>query len=71
MEKSIKDHIKKDKEILEDPTISPQQQRHIKSELHDLEKYHSNHPDDNHDPTALEMYCDENPETDECRIYED
>ena len=29
MEKSIEDHIQKDKKILDDPTISPQQRRHI------------------------------------------
>ena len=71
MEKSIEDHISKDKKILEDPTISPQQRRHIESELHDLEEYHEKHPEDHHDRTAFEMYCDANPEADECRIYED
>lgn len=68
---SIEKHIKKDKEILENPTISPQYRRHIQSELSDLETYHDNNPDDHHDPTPLEMYCDQNPESDECRIYED
>tara|TARA_S200002703_G_C3782318_1_gene241072 strand:+ start:1473 stop:1685 length:213 start_codon:yes stop_codon:yes gene_type:complete len=68
---NIEAHIQKDKEILENPTISPQTRRHIESELNDLEKYHHNNPNDHHDPTAFEMYCDENPESDECRIYED
>jgi hypothetical protein len=36
-----------------------------------LEKYQSNHPDTDHDPTPFEMYCDENPNALECRIYED
>ena len=71
MEKSIEDHIEKDKKILDYPTISPQQRRHIESELHDLEVYHEHNPNDHHDPTPLEMYCDVNPDADECRIYED
>lgn len=73
---SIEKHIEKDKEILGNPTISPQQRRHIESELEELETYAENHRDeieagDHHDPTPLEMYCDANPDADECRIYED
>jgi hypothetical protein len=73
---SIEKHIEKDKEILENPTISPQQRRHIESELEELEAYAENHKadieaGDHHDPTPLEMYCDANPDADECRIYED
>lgn len=67
---SIDKHIKKDREILEDPTISPQTRRHLQSELNDLENYREGHPNDDHDPTAFEMYCDKYPESDECRIYE-
>ena len=52
-------------------TLSPQMRRHVADELDHLEQYQANHPDDDHDPTAFEMYCDENPEADECRIYED
>lgn len=73
---SIEKHIEKDKEILENPTISPQQRRHIESELEELEAYAENHKadieaGDHHDPTPLEIYCDANPDADECRIYED
>ena len=73
---NIESHIAKDKKILDDPTISPQQRRHIEGELHDLEIYAENHKKeieagDHHDPTYLELYCDQNPEADECRIYED
>ncbi len=74
--KNIETHIEKDKEILSNPTTSPQQRRHIEGELHELEVYAENHKQeieagDHHDPTALELYCEMNPETDECRIYED
>ena len=73
---SIEKHIKVDKEILDNSTISPQQRRHIESELHDLEEYVEHHKKeieagDHHDPTALELYCDQNPSELECLIYED
>ena len=73
---SIEKHIEKDKEILQDPTVSPQQRRHVEEELHELEVYAENHKEeiaagDHHDPTALELYCEMEPEADECRMYDD
>jgi hypothetical protein len=68
---NIDDHIEKDKEILHDPTVSPQMRRHVEKELHELEDYKGHHPNDDHDPTSLELYCDSNPEAPECRVYED
>ena len=73
---SIEKHIKKDKEILDTPTTSPQMRRHVEEELHELEVYAENHKadieaGDHHDPTPLELFCEMEPEADECRIYED
>ena len=73
---SIEKHIKTDKEILDNASTSPQQRRHIEGELHELEVYAENHKEeiaagDHHDPTALELYCEMEPEADECREYED
>jgi len=73
---SVEKHIEVDKKILEDPTTSPQQRRHIEGELHELEVYVNNHKEeiasgDHHDPTALELFCEVMPEADECRIYDD
>jgi hypothetical protein len=68
---SIDQHIKKDKSILEDPTTSPQSRRHLEQELEELEKYKERHPEDSHDPTPLELYCDANPHALECRVYDD
>ena len=68
---SIDQHIQKDVNILNDPTISSQSRRHIEEELEALETYKANHPQDSHDPTALELYCDANPHARECRVYED
>jgi|TARA_R110002020_G_scaffold16179_1_gene57307 hypothetical protein len=73
---SIEKHIKVDEEILANPTTSPQQRRHIEGELEELTVYAENHKKeiaagDHHDPTALELYCEMEPEADECRVYED
>jgi hypothetical protein len=73
---NIETHIAKDKEILDNPMTSPNQRRHIEGELHDLEEYVEHHKEeieagDHHDPTALELYCDQNPSELECLIYED
>jgi hypothetical protein len=75
-DRTIEQHIDDDKDELEKGSISPQRRRHIADELDHLERYANEHKKDieagdHHDPTALEMYCDENPESDECRIYED
>jgi hypothetical protein len=69
--KDIKDHIQKDKSELSDPMISSQRRRHIEDELESLESYSKNHPEDDHDPTPLELFCNMNPDALECRIYED
>ena len=73
---SIEQRIEKDKEILDNGTTSPQQRRHIESELHDLEDYVEHHKKeiengDHHDPTSLELYCDQNPSEPECLVYDD
>lgn len=68
---NIDAHIAKDKQILDDPVISPQARRHTQEELEALEAYKVNHPEDDHDPTPLELYCDTHPDAAECKIYED
>lgn len=68
---NIEQHIKKDQEILDDPQTSPQARRHTEEELAALQAYKENHPQDDHDPSALELYCDANPSAPECLVYED
>jgi len=70
-DKTLQQHINDDKNQLDDPNTSSQRRRHLEDELGHLEKYQLNHPDTDHDPTAFEMFCDENPNALECRIYED
>lgn len=68
---NIQKHIDHDKEILDDPTVSSQSRRHVEQELESLRKYQERHPEDDHDPTPLELFCDENPNALECRMYDD
>jgi hypothetical protein len=67
---TIKEHIKRNKDELNNPMISSQRRRHIEDELDSLERYHNNHPEDNYDPTTLELFCDTNPNAPECRVYD-
>jgi hypothetical protein len=55
---------------------SPNQRRHIEGELHELEDYVEHHKEeieagDHHDPSSLELYCDQNPSEPECLVYDD
>ena len=75
-DRTVEQHIVDDENILENPTTSPQQRRHIETELEELNVYVENHKKDieagdHHDPTALELYCEMEPDADECRVYED
>jgi len=72
---NIEAHIEADKKILENPTTNPQQRRHIEAELHDLEDWVINHKEeieagDHHDPSSLELYCDQQPGAPECKIHD-
>ncbi len=70
---SIDEHIQKDQSEIQ----SAQQEgnipklRHLTEELHSLEEYKEHHPDDKHDPNALELFCDANPDEPECLVYDD
>ena len=68
---SIEQHIEADKEELANPQLSPQRRRHIEGELEELEAYAERHPEEHHDPTPLELYCDANPSALECKVYDD
>lgn len=70
MAKTLQQHINDDKDELDNPNISSQRRRHISNELDSLEQYQVNHPDDDYDPTPLELYCDSHPDALECRTYD-
>jgi hypothetical protein len=70
MEKrTITQHINQDlSELTKDP--SPQRKRFLEDEVEQLEKYKDNHPNDDHDPSSLELFCNENPHELECKIFD-
>jgi hypothetical protein len=69
--RTLSQHIQDDKNELDGGSTSSQRRRHLKNELEQLEIYKKNHPQDEHDPTSLELYCEINPSAAECKIYED
>ena len=71
--KSIDEHIEKDKLEIESARAEGNEGkvRHLEAELKGLEEYKQHHPDDAHDPTPLEVYCDLNPDAPECLVYDD
>ena len=74
--KTIEEHIQKDKEILANPSTSEPMRHHIEEELHELEVYEEHHHDeivagDQHDPNALELFCEMHPDEPECLVYDD
>ena len=70
MDRTIQQHINDDLSEINNPNISSQRRRHLEDEVEYLEKYQANHPEDNHDPTPLELYCDLHPDALQCRTYE-
>tara|TARA_A200000159_G_scaffold91486_1_gene85030 strand:- start:3949 stop:4176 length:228 start_codon:yes stop_codon:yes gene_type:complete len=73
--KSVEQHIEVDRGIINNPTTSPQQRRHIEDELHELEVYVENHAEeiaagDHHDPSPLELFCEVEPSAPECKIHD-
>ena len=71
--KSIDEHIQKDQSDIEAAKAAGDDAkvRHLEGELSSLKEYKEHNPGDKHDPTSLELYCDANPEADECRVYDD
>jgi hypothetical protein len=71
MDRTLQQHINDDRNELDSPTTNSQRRRHLEDELDSLEKYQVNHPDEEKDPTPLELYCDLNPSALECKMYDD
>ena len=73
---TIEEHIKKDKEILDDPQTNPAARRHYKEELKELQEYVGHHKKeieagDHHDPSCIELFCENHPDEPECLMYDD
>ena len=55
--------------------IEHSERSHVEGELHDLEDWVVNHKEeieagDHHDPSPLELYCDQEPGAPECKIHD-
>jgi len=68
--KNIQDTINNDKKILDDPLVSAQSRRHAEEELGQLQRYHERHPEEEETPSPLALYCDDNPDAIECKIFD-
>ena len=70
---NIDEHIQKDKSEIEAARAAGDlgKVRHLEEEIKGLEEYKAHHPEDSHDPSILEVYCDLNPEAPECLVYDD
>ena len=71
--KTIDEHIQKDQSEIQEAKAhgDSAKVRHLTDELHSLEEYKEHHPEDKHDPNALELFCDGNPDEPECLLYDD
>lgn len=70
MKRTIQQHINDDYSELDSGYINAQRKRHLEHELEMLEKYQNNHPNNDYDPSPLELFCDLNPGAEECRVYD-
>ena len=70
---SIDDHIQKDQTEIQSARAEGDNAkvRHLTDELHSLEEYKEHHPGEKHDPNALELFCEANPDEPECLVYDD
>lgn len=71
--KSIDEHIAKDESQIAVAKAKGDlaMVRHLEEELESLKEFKDHHPGDDHDPTSLEMFCENNPDAAECRVYDD
>jgi hypothetical protein len=45
--------------------------RHLTEELQWLLDHKKQFPNDSHDPSPLELFCEQNPDEPECLVYDD
>lgn len=71
-EKTIENHIENDKVEIELAYKEGNESKahHLEDQLASLERYHEAHPEDHHDPSDFELYCEDWPEAVECRMYD-
>jgi len=58
-------------EELESSSINKQRKRYLESYLFDLLEYQKKNTTETHCPTNFELFCNLNPDSPECRIFDD
>lgn len=56
---------------LEDPSINKQRKRYLESYINDLLEYQKQNPTAKETPSQFQLFCFLNPDSLECRIYDD
>ena len=71
--KTIDEHIQKDQEEFLKALAEHNdgKVRHLTEELQWLLDHKKQFPDDTHDPSPLELFCEQNPDEPECLVYDD
>lgn len=52
-------------------SINKQRKRYLSAYLEDLFEYQKNNPTATQTPTTFELFCSLNPDSSECKIYDD
>jgi hypothetical protein len=58
-------------EELMESSINKQRKRYLSAYLEDLIEYQTNNPIATQTPTTFELFCALNPDSSECKIYDD
>lgn len=67
---NIKEKIKEIQEELDFNSINKQRKRYLKSYLSELIEYSERHPNSLEVPSHLELFCEFNPDANECRVFD-
>ena len=70
MSKTLGQHIKEIKDELTRPDINGQRRRYLEDHLEDLYYYSTRHSEEESSPTSLELFCDINPDSVECKVFD-
>jgi hypothetical protein len=68
---NLQETINKIYEEIEESSINKQRKRYLKSYLEELSQYQKDNPNATETPTTFELYCTLNPDSSECKIFDD
>lgn len=67
---TITDKIKEIERELDLTSTNKQRKRYLESYLFELNEYYNRHPEAINAPSNLELFCEFNPDSIECRIFD-